>query len=302
VTADIRPGTRDDFRPALEILFGAFDDLLLRQGLAETAEVDDAELADYWPGFQALSAHLLDSGDQFWVAEKAGRPIGYARSMLRDGVRILTEFFVLPGEQEGGLGRRLIERAVPAEDDRRGLLILSTADVRAMGRYLKFGLQGQGVACRFDCPQPRHEPLPDELQPVRAEPGAELVRALAGLDRAVLGFSREADHRWWLAGRDCWVLRRDGAVSAYAYTTPGYIGPFAAPHADDLVALLVHTENLACEGGWNHGLRICLSNRPAVNHLLGRGYRMDGFWVHFLADMDLPGLDRYVVCSPPVIP
>ena len=98
------------------------------------------------------------------------------------------------------------------------------------------------------------------------------------------------------------MLRRDGAVSAYAYTTPGYIGPFAAPRADDMVALLIHAENLACEGGWDHGLRICLSNRPAVNHLLGRGYRMDGFWLHFLTDFELPGLDTYVLCSPPVIP
>ncbi len=35
MTVDIRPGTRDDFRPALEILFHAYDDLLKRQGLAD---------------------------------------------------------------------------------------------------------------------------------------------------------------------------------------------------------------------------------------------------------------------------
>ncbi len=69
-----------------------------------------------------------------------------------------------------------------------------------------------------------------------------------------------------------------------------------------MVALLVHAENLACEGGWDHGMRICLSNQPAVNHLLGRGYRMDGFWLHVLADIELPGLDSYVLCSPAIIP
>lgn len=302
MTVDIRPGTRDDFRPALEILFHAYNDLLMRQGLAETAEVNDAELEEFWPGFNGLSEHLFDTGDQFWIAENDGRPIGYVRSILRDGVRILTEFFVLPGEQEGGLGRRLIERAVPSDDDRRGLLILSTGDVRAMGRYLKLGLWGQGVVCRFDCPQPRHEVLPDDSQPVRAEPGAELVQELAALDRAVLGFSRDLDHHWWLRTRDCWVLRRDGAVSAYAYLMPAYTGPFAAPRADDMIGLLIHAENLACEGGWDHGLRICLSNRPAANHLLGRGYGMDGFWLHVLADIELPGLDTYVLCSPAIIP
>jgi hypothetical protein len=35
MAVDTRPGTRDDFRYALEILFHAFDDLLMRQGLAD---------------------------------------------------------------------------------------------------------------------------------------------------------------------------------------------------------------------------------------------------------------------------
>ena len=35
MTVDIRPGTRDDFRPALGILFHAYDDLLMRHVLAD---------------------------------------------------------------------------------------------------------------------------------------------------------------------------------------------------------------------------------------------------------------------------
>ena len=74
---------------------------------------------------------------RWWFAEDeaTGEAIGYARSILRDGVRELTEFFVLPEAQGAGVGRGLLARAFPA-DGARHRAIVATMDPRAIARYL----------------------------------------------------------------------------------------------------------------------------------------------------------------------
>lgn len=41
---------------------------------------------------RSLYRHLAETGDQFWVAERQGRIVGYARSIVRDNLRELTDF------------------------------------------------------------------------------------------------------------------------------------------------------------------------------------------------------------------
>ncbi len=298
----LRRGTAEDMRPVFAVSMQAYYDLLARFQLAEPGELSDGAIAEEWLDFQPLLEHLDRTHDQFWVAEDAGRAVGSARSVRRGRVRILTELFVLPGTQEDGVGRRLLERAIPDGEDRGGLAVLATSDLRALSRYLRLGPQSQGVACRFVCPRPRREAPPKSVE--RHEDGSaeDLLPELAKIDRAVLGYAREADHRWLLETREAWLLRRNGALAAYCCVAPGYTGPGAALESDDLPPLLVQAESRASEGGWEHGLRVCLSNRRTVDLLLARGYRMDGFWLHMLADFAMPGLDRYVLSTPPYFP
>ena len=89
--------------------------------------------------FQSIFDHITRTADQFWIAELDSRPVGYARSILRDGVRDLTDFFVLPGEQSNGVGSGLMERAFPDKSS-RGRLIIATTDERAQATYLKSGV------------------------------------------------------------------------------------------------------------------------------------------------------------------
>lgn len=42
-----------------------------------------------------------------------------------------------------------------------------------------------------------------------------------------------------------------------------------------------------------------LTARTAVDHLLGRGFRVDPFVMLFFTDGPTDGLDRYVLTSPP---
>ena len=76
-----------------------------------------------WGFFRPLYDHLARTGEHFWIAERDGESIGYARSVLRDGVRELTEFFVLPGHQSAGLGRELLSRAFPTEGARHRVIV-----------------------------------------------------------------------------------------------------------------------------------------------------------------------------------
>jgi hypothetical protein len=58
---------------------------------------------------------------------------------MRDGVRQLTEFFVMPAAQSSGVGKSLLEYAFPSDDARRRVII-ATTDSRAVARYLKTGV------------------------------------------------------------------------------------------------------------------------------------------------------------------
>ena len=75
------------------------------------------------------------------MAERNNLIIGFARSMMRDGVHSLSEFWVLPQEQSSGIGREPLQRADPA-DDARLRYIIATVDTRAQARYryMKAGL------------------------------------------------------------------------------------------------------------------------------------------------------------------
>ena len=40
-------------------------------------------------------------------------------------------------------------------------------------------------------------------------------------------------------------------------------------------------------------------NRVAIDHLLGRGFKVDPFVVYLMSDWDFVSYDRYVLTSPP---
>ncbi len=102
--------------------------------------------------------HVARTAAEFWIAEGAdGEASGYARSIDRDGVFELTEFFVRPGTQSQGVGRELLERAFPAG---RGhlRLIIATTDIRAISRYLRADVMPRFPVTTFTGPA-REVPL-----------------------------------------------------------------------------------------------------------------------------------------------
>ncbi len=293
-----RPAGLADSRAAFEIFQRSILDLGQRLNvMAVTGGQDEAVLAGLWEERRPLYEHLARTAERFWLAEADGQPVGYARSILRDGVRELTEFFVLPGQQSAGVGRELLARAFPAEGARRRL-INATTDQRAQARYLKAGVYPRFPVYYFSrAPEAAEESGDLSVEPLAA--GAETLAGLHAIDEAVLGHARDADHAWLLADRAGFFYRRGGRPVGYGYVGL-HSGPFALLEARDFPCVLAHAETEAArQGRERFGVEVPMLNRAAVDHLLGRGFEIDAFFSLLMTDAPFGQFENYLLTSPP---
>jgi GNAT superfamily N-acetyltransferase len=87
-------------------------------------------------------AHLLRTDPEgSWVAEIDGEVVGCALALVRDDVWGLSLFGIEPGHQGRGIGRELLDATLRYAEGRRGAIILSTTDPRAMRRYALAGFE-----------------------------------------------------------------------------------------------------------------------------------------------------------------
>ena len=292
MNTSFRAATPHDSLACFELFIESVTDLGRRLGV-ETITGGSAAVEVLWPRRRALFDHMAATADHWWVAEQQQRLAGYARSILRDGVRQLTEFFVRPGTQSAGVGRELLQR-VFGEEDARARILLATPDTRALVRYLKAGMTAWFPVFHFHRKPRRLTPDP-ELEAIRLTATPETMEQLAEIDREVLGFRRPEEHRWLLTQRRGYWYRRNGRLLGYGYVG-SYSGPFAALEPGSLGPMLAHAESLAPPEGL--GVDVPLINRSALDYLLEAGYRMDPFVNYFMSRPALGTFDRYLVTSP----
>lgn len=212
----IRPGRADDE-------FAAFD--VMRRAMGYEMN---------WAHHAPTRHHLRNSPDcSFWLAEESARfgsprVVGYARSIVRDGVWMLTEFFVLPGMHQQGIGGALLDRCL--EDGRRAradtFLVLASHNPAADSLYLRkadclpmlpmvllagpldhlrahdslLRIADSAAAsvpgCLRRCPD--QAPLRREVlaEPILDKP--ETLAELDALDSQVLTFTRRPEHLLWI--------------------------------------------------------------------------------------------------------
>jgi hypothetical protein len=168
--------------------------------------------------------------------------------------------------------------------------------------YVRFGVRGVDTLVDLAGSPQRFEPAND-LEPEQIGPGRTGESTVVSIEREVLGFDRRADVRWLLEDRPAWALLRHGAPVGYAFGSNGqHAGPIATlDPADQPAALGLIEDDAASRGLPSLEVSVALSNEEALRHLLGRGFRIDPFYVLVLADDRTVDFRRYISTNPAFI-
>lgn len=291
-----RRATPDDAIACHELMWSSVTDFGIRQGIPL-----EGTAADWWRSSEPLNRLLAEEAAEWWVAElpASGQLVGFARSIERDGLFELTEFFVRPGQQSRGIGQALLERAFPAG---RGEVrsIIATSDVRAQARYY-----AAGTVARFPlftlggvptASAPFHDLTAESIE------GVQATQAQREIERSVLGHRRsDSEMRWLLARRRGHLYRHAERYVGFSFLGRDGSGPMAALDPSYLPAILLHVEDLARSIGLERlELQVPAPNEVGVRHLLARGFRFDR-WINFLmTDRPFGHFDRFIPFSPPL--
>jgi GNAT superfamily N-acetyltransferase len=271
-------------------------DLATRQGSPLQGTADD-----WWTSGESLHRLLERLAAEWWVAEETdtGRLVGFARTLERDGLVELTEFFVLPAAQGRGVGRKLLELTFPAA---QGVVrsIVATSDVRAQARYY-----AAGAVARFPiytlAGRPGEGGLPGDLAAVAID-DARTIQDQRDIERQVLGVRRSDEElRWLIEHRRAHLYKRNGEAIGYSFVGVDGVGPLGAIQTSDLPAVLLHVESEAHSMGLERiEIQVPAPNEAAMRHLMARGYRFDT-WINFLmSDHPFGRFDCFVPFGPPL--
>jgi len=295
----VRRGTLADAEAVYRVFVESTADLEKRFGTPDEKNIwIDAEwVAKYWIERRSLFDHMTRTADEYWVAERGGEIVGFARAATHDGVRELLEFFVVPGHQAQGIGKQLLQRAFPAGGVRHRI-IMATTEIHALSRYLKAGVYPRFPIYYF-FRKPEAVAVETDLEFVRATASPETLATLRAIDREILEFERDVDHEFLLSDRQADLYYRNGQVVGYGYTGKG-TGPIALLHQADFPAVLARAESEAAAAGEDEfGMYLPMINRHAVDYMLGRGFQIDPFTVLFMSDSPFGKFEHYIITSPP---
>jgi GNAT superfamily N-acetyltransferase len=290
-----RAGTIEDSYDVFQIFIKAIMDYSERMNVMAITGGNDPEVIEsLWKKRQSMFEFLAKGAAGFWVAEKDGEIIAYARSIEHDGLQELTEFFVSPHHQSSGVGGELLSRAFP-ETQARYRTIIATLDERALYRYLKLGVYGRFPLKYFYRKAEKVNIETDlEIEPIQPE---NRMEAIHRVDREIVMHTREHLHQWIAANRDGFVYKRRGEIVGYGYVGSSS-GPFAVLNESDFPAVLAHAESLMAERGGDFGAVTPLMNAKAIQYFVERKYRIDSFSAIFMSNVPFGRFENYLCFSP----
>ena len=290
-----RPGTLNDSHAVFQVFIHAIIEYSQRMNvMAITGGNDPAVIESLWKKRRSLFEFLANHAAQFWVAEKGGEIVAYARSIEQDGMQELTEFFVFPQHQSAGVGGELLSRAFP-RTGARYRTIIATLDERALYRYLKAGVYGR-FPIKYFSRKAEKVDMPTDLtiEPMQLETRLE---ALNRIDREIISHVRPELHRWIVSDRKGFVYKRGREIVGYGYVGPRS-GPFALLDENDFPAVLAHAESLTAEEGNDFGATTPLINEKAVEYFIERKYQIDSFSTLFMSNVSFGKFEKYLCFTP----
>lgn len=235
-----------------------------------------------WAHHAATRHHLRNSPDSsFWLAEETAlftppKVVGYARSMVREGVWCLNEFFMLPGHQRQGIGGTLLNACLKDGDlaGAHSRLVLASHHPSADSLYIrKAGCFPRlpmmllvGALQKLTIPEADAATIRDTvltapetasnpaLTPLVAEPivlTPEVQAELDAVDREIVGYARPTEHAFWVASmggfhrssrlfREATSSGTKGRLVGYSYFGYETNGPALALEPADLPRMIHH--------------------------------------------------------------
>jgi GNAT superfamily N-acetyltransferase len=282
---DLRPIEAGDLEACADVFYAADDELMTRRGLAVSPRNR--------PALLRMLGHIsTTSTERAWLAELAGRVIGFGMAAQREQLVFLSFLFVEPEAQVRGLGRALLERCM-AGSDQRAVCILSAQPVSA-ALYAKYGMVPLVPLYTFVGRPVR--PLPALAAGLAVGPLE--IDQTSELDRAVTGFARAIDHAAWRAWERRLVgLFEAGRLVGYGYAQrSGRLGPVVVQRAELLLPfvgqLMREVEPL---GAWM--VHVPGPAADTFSGLLAAGLRLDGPPELFCASHHAIDHSRYLPSS-----
>lgn len=290
-----RKGTLEDSHPVFQIFIRTIIDYSTRMNVMAITGGNDPEVIEaLWNKRRSMFEFLASSAAQFWVAEKEGEIVAYARAIEHDGLQELTEFFVSPDQQSAGVGGELLRRTFP-QSGARYRTIIATLDERALYRYMKLGVYGRFPLKYFSRKAEKVNVETDlTIEPLQLK---RHIDQISEIDRRILNHSRAHLHDWIATDRQGFVYQRGGDVVGYGYVGSSS-GPFALLDGDDFPAVLAHAESLMAEQGKDFGAEAPLLNEKAVQYFVHRKYEIDSFSAIFMSNVPFGRFENYLCFSP----
>ena len=295
MTINYRPGSVEDSHDVFHLFVRTLMDYSARMNVMAITGGDDPEvLESLWQRRKPMFDFLAKIASRFWVAEKDGEIIAYARSIEHDGLQELTEFFVSPDQQSAGVGTGLLIRAFP-ESGARYRTIIATLDERALYRYMKAGVYGR-FPLKYFYRKAERVDVQTDLEIESMNPELHKVD-INRIDRQILAHTREPIHQWIASTRQGYVYRRYGQIIGYGYIGPNS-GPFALLDDRDFPAVLAHAESLMAGQGKEFGAEVPLVNSAAIRYFVDRKYKIDSFSTIFMSNVPFGAFENYLCFSP----
>jgi GNAT superfamily N-acetyltransferase len=275
-----RQARSDDMLACARVFLRSATDLSQRMG---------STLPEIRPQDMAVSLGHLQSTDPrgFQVAEKNGRLVAFASTIVRGNTHFLSMFWALPAMQSKGVGRRLLQRAFerPRPPSSAVRCVFASLDPRAQMLYLKFGMRPRGLFYLIKGP-PKRTPRPDRTPELiqigdAGKTSPRMLAIAARFDRTFRGSRRDADIRYVtsLPGARFFAARRGRSTIGYAVVNEnGRLGPAGVIDPRDSAGLAWAIKETARElGADSIFAHVPGVNAGALEVFFGAGLRSEFF-------------------------